>query len=349
MSDTHPPQPKLIKPRVIAFEVTRRCPLHCRHCRAAATAQGQDPLSTEQCKAILKGVAAFTRCVMILTGGEPMERPDVYELIEESRALGLRPVMATCGLHINDESIQRLRRAGLLALSFSLDGATPKTHDAFRGWDGAFQAVEKAIACARRAGVSFQINTTITRHNVDELPAIARQAVDLGASCFNPFILVPVGRGRELEGLILSPDVYERVLHDLAKLKATLPIDVRVTCGPQFARVARQRKIPAAHRVPGCLAATEFAFISHTGEVQTCGFLEISAGNLVERDYDFGAIWTGSDYLQSLRDTSRYQGACGACRYLAVCRGCRARALAMRGDVLAADPICVLTRRSEGP
>jgi AdoMet-dependent heme synthase len=348
MSQTHSPQPEIVKPRVIAFEVTRRCPLHCRHCRAAATAQGQDPLSTEQCKAILKGVAAFTRCVMILTGGEPMERPDVYELIEESRALGLRPVMATCGLHINDESIQRLRQAGLLALSFSLDGATPETHDAFRGRDGAFRAVEHAIACARRAGVSFQINTTITRLNVDELPSIARQAVDFGATCFNPFILVPVGRGRELEDLILSPDVYERVLHDLARLKVTLPIDVRVTCGPQFARVARQEKIPGADRVPGCLAATEFAFISHSGEVQTCGFLEISAGNLIEYNYDFGAIWTGSDYLQSLRDLSRYQGACKTCPYLSVCRGCRARAFAMRGDVLAADPICVLTRRSEG-
>ncbi|MBN1815967.1 MAG: radical SAM protein [Sedimentisphaerales bacterium] len=345
---SHSSNPDPVRPRIIAFEVTRRCPLRCRHCRAAAYQGGADPLSTEQCRRILDGIADFNTCVIILTGGEPMERKDIFELTRYGRSLGLRMVMATCGFHINDQSILQLKEAGILAFSFSLDGATSKTHDAFRGIDGAFDTVLHAVEKAKQTEIRFQINTTITKLNLHEVPAIADLAVKLGAYCFNPFILVPVGRADELRDLILDPDQYEQLLKDMAALKQHSSIEVRLTCGPQFARVARQEKIDGADRIAGCLAATEFAFISHTGQVQTCGFLNVSAGSLVDNGYDFKEIWLHSEYLNSLRDHNLYKGACGSCGYLAYCRGCRARAYTMLGDYLQQDPICKLARPTKG-
>jgi len=339
----------MVKPKVAAFEVTGRCPLRCRHCRAAAVTDGVDPLDTAACKNILKGLADYTRCVLIFTGGEPMMREDIVELVAYSRTLGLRPVMASCGERLDSDAVKRLKEAGLLSFSFSLDGANAATHDAFRQSNGAFALVMNAVRAAKAIGIRFQINTTLTRLNIDSVEAIAELAVSLGAACWNPFILVPVGRGEAIRELLFEPAEYEALLERIAVLKTTLPIDLRLTCGPQFARVARQKRIPHANKVPGCLAATEFVFISRTGDVQTCGFLERSAGNLVSEGFDFEHIWKNSPLFCGLRDPGNYKGACSKCGYLPVCRGCRARALAVRGDVYAEDPICRLTEQRENP
>jgi radical SAM protein with 4Fe4S-binding SPASM domain len=335
----------IVKPKVAAFEVTGRCPLKCRHCRAAAVTDGSDPLDTAACKAILKGLADYSRCILIFTGGEPMMRDDIFDLVGYSRTLGLRPVMAACGEGLDRNAMERLKQRGLLSFSFSLDGSDAATHDAFRQSDGAFAMVMAAVEAAKSVGIRFQINTTLTRLNAEAVETIARLAVSLGAACWNPFVLVPVGRGDAIRELLFEPGEYESILQRLAELKGKLPIDLRLTCGPQFARVARQQKIPHADKVPGCLAATEFVFISRAGDVQTCGFLEQSAGNLVAEGFDFGRIWETSPLLCGLRNHSNYQGGCGTCGYLAVCRGCRARAMSVRGSVFAEDPICHLTRR----
>ena len=337
----------LIKPSVAAFEVTGRCVLRCRHCRAAAVGGGADPLDTTACKQILKGLADYTRCILIFTGGEPMMRDDIFELVAYARSLRLRPVMATCGERLDSNTMHRLKDSGLLSFSFSLDGPDAVSHDGFRQSDGAFALVMNAVEAAKEVGLRFQINTTLTRLNVDAMESIARLAASLGAACWNPFVLVPVGRGEAIGDLLFEPEEYERVLKRLAQLKTALPIDLRLTCGPQFARVARQQKIPNADKTPGCLAATEFVFISRNGDVQTCGFLEQSAGNLITEHYNFGRIWEKSPLLCKLRDLSRYEGACGRCGYLNFCRGCRARALSVRGSVVAEDPICLLTERKE--
>jgi len=337
----------IVKPRIIAFEVTQRCPLACRHCRATAAQDKSDRLTTDECRAILESIADFNKCVIILTGGEPLERADIYDLTKYGRELGLRMVMATCGYHITGTSAMRLKQAGVMAISFSVDGATAETHDAFRQRAGAFETVLSAIKKVRAAGIRFQINTTFTNQNVTEAEAIAALAEESGAYCFNPFILVPTGRGDQIRDLILSPAEYEKLLTNLAKLKQKSKIEVRVTCGPQFARICRSEKIEGADKVTGCLAATDFAFISARGDVQTCGFLEISAGNLVENDFDFANIWLNSKFLNELRDLSKYKGACSACSYLSVCRGCRARAYTMLGDYLQHDPICMLTLNTD--
>lgn len=269
-----------------------------------------------------------------------MTRPDIFEMVEYGKSIGHRMAIATCGAMLSAETVERFKEAGLLSFSFSIDGATEQAHDTFRGVHGAFQMVLKAACLAFDAGMRFQINTVVTAFNADKLDLIAQLAVDLGASCWNPFMLIPVGRAAQDSTLSLSSCQYEAALNKLAQIKINLPIELRVTCGPQFARVARQRKIHGADTIRGCRAADGFAFISYQGDVQTCGFLEISAGNLLENGYNLTEIWNGSPLLNSIRNMSAYRGECGQCEFLHDCRGCRARAYAATGDFLAADPMC---------
>jgi radical SAM protein with 4Fe4S-binding SPASM domain len=327
---------------LIALEVTRKCRFNCRHCRAdAGTEHHGTELSGEQWKRIMASVAEFEKCMIILTGGEPTEREDIYELIEYGNNLGLKVVMATCGYPINDDTAVKLKQAGITAMSLSLDGATAKTHDAFRQYDGAFDAVIAGAKAARKAGIRFQINTTISKFNSNEIIAIANLAEKLGACCFNPFILVPTGRAEHIAGEILDPVEYEVILNEILKIKINSKINVRVTCGPQFSRIyqlAEQRKLSDTPK--GCIGGNGFGFISYRGDVQICGFLDISAGNLVENGYDFGRIWQDSKFLNEIRDREAYKGFCAACEYIATCGGCRARAFSIKGDYLNSDPIC---------
>ncbi len=339
---------RIVKPRLIAFEVTRRCRYSCRHCRANASASVEEELTTKECKKILKAIAKYVGlplrkqgCVLILTGGEPMERDDIYELIRYGRKIGLRPVLATCGYRIDEKTIVRLKKAGVMALSFSIDGAGAESHDKFRGTKGAFDSVIAAAKIARKARVRFQINTTISKINVDEVIGIAELAKNIGAYCFNPFILVPTGRGREIADEILDPVEYETLLNELLRIKIKSEIKVRVTCGPQFARVCRQADTKGLmEEVAGCMGGRGFGFISYRGDVQICGFLDVPAGNLIENNFDFGRIWEESEFLKEIRNVSAYKGRCRICEYASICGGCRARAYAMSGDYLAEDPVC---------
>jgi radical SAM protein with 4Fe4S-binding SPASM domain len=336
------------KLRILAFELTRRCRYDCRHCRANAGSDGSDELTTGQCKQILTSLAQFGRPMIILTGGEPMERDDIYEIIHFGRGLKLRMVMATCGYLVNEETIAKLKKAGIRALSFSLDGSSAETHDKFRQAEGAFEAVINAARIVKKAGVRFQINTTICKINIDEISGIIALAERMGAYCFNAFILVPTGRGENMADEILDPVRYEMLLNELLRLKLETNIEVRVTCGPQFARIckqARAKKLLA--KTNGCMGGRGFGFISYRGDVQTCGFLDVSAGNLVENGFDFAAIWRKSQFLKQIRSTSDYKGGCGACEFVGICGGCRARAYAATGDYMAADPICIYKRGGE--
>jgi AdoMet-dependent heme synthase len=335
------------RPHIIAFEVTRHCLLDCPYCRAAAgPAEKLMELTTPQCKKILKSVANFTttsrqKPLIILTGGEPMLRSDICDLVRYGRKLNMKMALATCGYAINDQSIAKLKKAGLSILSFSIDGASAISHDIFRNSPGSFEMVTSAAKTARKARVPFQINTTITKQNADELVVIAELAEELGARCFNVFILVPTGRASQIADEILDPVEYETLLHELLRLKLESKIEVRLTCAPQFARISRQQKLEKlTGPVSGCIGGGGFGFISCRGDVQACGFLDVSAGNLFEKGQSFKKIWTKSEFLKNLRDLSQYKGNCAICEYSAVCRGCRARAYAATGDYLVSDPLC---------
>ncbi len=339
-------------PRLIAWEITRSCNLKCRHCRAAAqSGPYAGELDTEECKRVLDSVAARFKPIMIFTGGEPLLRPDVYELIGHAKSLGLRPVLATCGTFLTKEIATKLKESGIERISVSLDGPDEASHDKFRGIPGAFKASLAGLKAATEAGLAFQINTTVTRVNVQQLEQILNLAVSLGAAAFHPFLLVPTGRGKEISQETLNAEEYERVLNRIYELQRDTPIPFKPTCAPHYYRVLRQRESEAGREVTpethgldamskGCMGGLSFAFISHVGKVQMCGFLEEEAGDLRQCDLDFGRVWDESTLFKQLRDFRNYKGACGVCTYRRWCGGCRARAYAVTGDYLDEEPFC---------
>jgi AdoMet-dependent heme synthase len=339
--------------RLIAWEMTRSCNLNCRHCRAAAEkGPYTGELSTEECEKLMDNVAGFAKPIIIMTGGEPMLRPDIFHLAEYGTKLGLRMVMAPCGKMLTVESCNKLKAAGIQRISLSIDGATAESHDAFRRVPGAFQNVMDGIAAANAAGLEFQVNTTVTKLNIKEVPAIFDMAIKLGAVSFHPFLLVPTGRGKELADQEIPPDEYERVLNWIYEHRSEAGITMKPTCAPHYYRILRQREKAAGRIVKpethgldamtkGCLGGQGFAFISHMGVVQICGFLDKEAGNIRKNNYDFQSIWENSPLFHEMRNLDGYHGRCGVCEYRKVCGGCRARAYETTGDYLNEEPYCV--------
>jgi len=339
--------------RLIAWEVTRSCNLNCRHCRASAEkGPYTGELTTAQCESLLRNVARFAKPIIILTGGEPMLRPDIYHIAAFGTALGLRMVMAPCGKLLTEETCNKIKASGIQRISLSIDGASADTHDAFRRVPGAFDSVMKGIEAARVTGLEFQINTTVTKLNVEELPAIYDLVISLGAASFHPFLLVPTGRGKELSDQEIPPAEYERVLNWIYEHRSTAGMGLKPTCAPHYYRILREREHAAGRTVKpeshgldamtkGCLGGQGFAFISHVGQVQICGFLDAPAGNIKENGFDFQSVWERSPLFLEMRNLDGYHGKCGYCEYRRVCGGCRARAYATTGDYLAEEPYCV--------
>lgn len=336
-------------PRLIAWEVTRACRMACKHCRAASQpTRDSNDLTTEEGCRLLENIASFARPIIILTGGEPLLRPDIFDLAAHARDLGLPVALATCGTALDERAAERMVTSGIRHISISLDGASAESHDAIRGVPGAFEAAVGGIEAAKRAGLAFQINTTVARHNVDEVPAILELAVSLGASVYNPFLFVPTGRGRQLADEELSADQYEETLTWLADQRGRWDTGIRVTCAPQFQRILRERRRPGDPEPPadaGCMGGKSFAFVSHSGKVQICGFLDVECGDLRRENFDLRKIWETSDVFQRVRNAGAYGGRCGRCEYNAVCGGCRARAYAMTGDYLSEEPFCIYQPR----
>jgi radical SAM protein with 4Fe4S-binding SPASM domain len=291
-------------------------------------------------------------CIVILTGGEPMLRSDIFDIARYGTAKGLRMVMATCGSQLDKSSCNALRESGISRISLSIDGIDAASHDAFRGVNGAYDIVMKAVKELKCAGIEFQVNTTITRSNVKDLRGIYYKAVELGAAAFHPFLLVPIGRAAELTDQIISAQEYENVLHQIYEIHLERKIQVKPTCAPHYYRIFREREKAQGRTVTreshgmdamtkGCLGGQGFAFISHKGIVQICGFLDMEAGNLRFEKFDFVKIWRESALFEQVRSVDRYHGKCGRCEYRCVCGGCRARALTITGDFLGDEPQCL--------
>jgi AdoMet-dependent heme synthase len=339
--------------RLVAWELTRSCVLHCRHCRASATAgSGANEFSTAECMAIVDSLARTGHCIVILTGGEPLLRDDCLAIARYGRDKGLRMVLATCGTLLDKARCAALVDAGIARISVSIDGATAAVHDAFRGVSGAFDGVMKGVEAASAAGLAFQVNTTITRSTLQELPGIYALAVKLGAVSFHPFLLVPTGRASHMADEVISAKEYERTLNWIYDCHVSSPITIKPTCAPHYYRIFRERERLAGHAAKrsahgldahtgGCLGGRGFAFISHTGMVQICGFLEKAAGDLRSCGYDVDHIWRTSPLFEEIRSVDRYHGKCGRCEYRSVCGGCRARAFAVHNDYLGEEPQCL--------
>ncbi|MGO8683128.1 MAG: heme b synthase [Thermoleophilia bacterium] len=340
-------------PRVIAWEVTRSCNLACVHCRASAVrGPYEGELSTAEALALVDQIAAFASPILILTGGDPLMRADVFDIAVHARQRGLRVVMSPNGTLITPEVAARMHEIGIGRISVSIDFPTAAEHDEFRGVPGAFDGAVRGIQNALAAGVEVQINSTITKLNVHYLPALLDLATKLGAVSFHPFMLVPTGRGKELEEQELPPEEYEKALNWMYDAQQTSELFFKPTDVPHYWRVMRQRAKAEGRKIEvhphshggmntlsrGCLAGVGFCFISHTGQVQPCGYFDKVAGDI--REQPFAEIWQHSPLFVRLRDLSQLTGKCGACEYKKVCGGCRARAYECTGDYMAEEPYC---------
>jgi len=336
--------------RLVAWEVTRACNLACRHCRAEAHL---DPfpgeLTNQESLTLIDQIAELGRPILIFTGGEPLLRQDIFELVSYAHSQGLRCVMAPNGTLVTNDKARQMRESGIQRASISIDGPDPASHDAFRGVPGAFSAALGGIESLKQAGLPFQINTTVSRFNLDRFRDIFNLALSLGAAAWHIFLLVPTGRAASLQEGSISAEEYEQVLNWFYDFRKQTTMQLKATCAPHYHRILRQRA--KAEGLPitvetvgleaqsrGCLGGQGFCFVSHTGQVQPCGYLELDCGQV--RETSFAEIWTGSEIFHKLRSPQCYSGKCGICEYHAVCGGCRARAWTMTGDYLGEEPLC---------
>jgi radical SAM protein len=335
------------RPIAFIWEVTQACDLTCEHCRAdAQPARHPDELTTADGKELLDQLTGFgDRQLVVFSGGDPMKRPDLVDLVDYGTDQGLLVSLTPSGTeNLDREAIEDLADAGLKRMALSLDGGDAESHDAFRGEAGSFASTMRAAEAAQTAGIPLQINTTVCARTVEELPAIRDRVAELGAVLWSVFFLVPVGRGAVLDGI--SPERADRVMAWLAEVADESSFGLKTTEAPHYRRVRQQRAedvageagSPGGARGTGVIAGDGFAFVSHTGEVYPSGFLPESAGTVPEDDVV--DVYRNSDLFESLRDRDRLRGKCGACPYRAVCGGSRSRAYATTGDPLASDPLC---------
>ncbi len=323
--------------RMVAWELTRNCNLSCVHCRASATCGPyEDELTTEECKGIIDGILEFSSPTVILTGGEPLLRDDIFEIIEYGHKKGLRLVIAVNGTLLTTEKAKRLKAGGIQRVSMSIDGKDKESHDRFRGVEGSFDAVMRAALILTEVGLPFQINTTVTSRNAGDLEAIYDLTKSVGAVAWHTFLLVPVGRGEGLKGEELDGKTYEDVLHWLHGVESRGELEMKVTCAPHYYRIVKEKG--GTPKSAGCLAGKSFLFISHRGIAQPCGYLEAASGD-IRRD-GVRKVWEDSPVFNRLRELSSYKGKCGDCKYLRICGGCRARAFELTGDIMEAEPLC---------
>ncbi|ABK14918.1 radical SAM/SPASM domain-containing protein [Methanothrix thermoacetophila] len=316
---------------LVAWESTGACNLSCSYCRASAgPAPSGDELSTGEIKGLIKEIAPMG-AMLIISGGEPLLRQDVFEVARYAAGSGVRVSLASNGTLITPEIVDRILLSGISRVSISLDGASAKTNDATRG-EGSFDLALRGIR-ALSGRVEFQINMTITPANIDELDPILDLAEREGAAAAHIFFMVPTGRGRAVE--CISPEMQRSLLERIASEERS--IEIRPTCAPQYGRVLMEKKGSQARTAGGCIAGIRFVFISRTGDVFPCGYFPLSAGSI--RDRSFSEIWSSSPLLNDLRER-RLKGRCGSCNYVRICGGCRARAYALTGDYLGEDPTC---------
>lgn len=352
-----------LAPFTIAWELTRACAFACRHCRAEAQPR-RDPgeLTSPEALSLIDQIKQFGNPILVITGGDPMMRRDLYDILTYAVQKGVRTALTpTTTRLVTAKALARVKEAGVRRLAISIDGPSAEAHDAFRGFRGSFQIAEGIARDIVATGLSLQINTTISRYNLHLLEEMTQMVADLDAVQWSLFFLVPTGRGKAAD--MISPEEHEQVFHWLYDLSHEAPFDIKSTAAPAYRRVVIQRErekgrlAGEASKAPRTLAGAGyryedgldrpaqgvndgrgFCFISHTGDVCPSGFLPLAGGNV--REQPVVDIYRRSPLFRDLRDPERLKGRCGRCEFRQVCGGSRARAHAVTGDYLAADPSC---------
>ncbi len=332
-------------PRIVAIEVTDKCNLNCIHCRLGS--KGYKEMGFETAKKILDEIKEISKNpIIILTGGEPLLNRDIFKIAKYSNELGFITTLATNGIMLDFDTVKKLKESGVKRISISIDSL--KYHDRIRNLDGALNMIVRNIENLKKVGLEFQINTTVTKMNKDELEDIYNFAYKIGAKELHLFFLVPTGKGKEIYYESLDGNEYEEVINWIYEKLKYGNLFIKPTCVPHFYRLLYSRepinvKSRFVRFTRGCLAGISYCLITVDLNVQPCGYFPISAGNL--RNNSFKEIWLNSELFKKLRDYNNLRGKCGICEFKNVCGGCRARALALKGDYMEEEPFCIYVPR----
>jgi radical SAM protein len=347
-------------PFIVIWETTQACDLACVHCRACAQpVRSALELSTGEAKRLIDEVAALEAPVFVLTGGDPLKRPDIFELVEYASTQGVRISLTPSATPLlTQEAIRKLKQCGLARLAICLDGPIAEIHNAFRRVPGSHDWTLRSVLWAREIGLPVQINTTTTRHNLQYLDSMIALLEQLDIVLWSVFFLVPTGRGSTID--LISADEFEQVFQKLYDSSRRVKFDIKSTEAQHYRRFLLQRRteekrkgngqpLPALigtgtadgiGRAPrGINDGKGFVFVSHLGEVFPSGFLPVSAGNV--RRQSLRELYRNSPLFVALRDSSNLKGKCGICEFRKVCGGSRARAYALTGDPFAEEPCCI--------
>ncbi|MBU2063095.1 MAG: radical SAM protein [Candidatus Omnitrophica bacterium] len=322
---------------LVSWNITRACNLKCEHCYRDAGKVAPGELSFEEGRSLLRDLKSLNFRILIFSGGEPLLRPDLFELIKFAKSLGLISVLGTNGTLIDASCAEKLKVAGLKRAGISLDSVDSKIHDKFRACAGAWEKAVAGIKNCRKAGLEVQLHTTVTKKNISEVLKITDFAADLGACAHHIFFLVPTGRGRKIDSVMCAPQEYEALLHKIMEKQNSVSLELKPVCAPHFLRIARQKKIKLRFE-KGCLAGISYACILPDGEVHRCPYLPLALGNVKKEG--FVKIWQESEVFHKLRRAD-LGGKCGRCEFKPICSGCRAAAFYQSGgDYLAEDLNC---------
>jgi len=313
--------------------------------------QGHPDFPLEEAYRLIDDIVSYATPVVVLSGGEPLTRKDVFEIARYGTDKGLRMCLATNGTLVTDAICEEIKQSGIRIVSLSLDGADDKVHDDFRSQKGAFAGTINAARLFKKHGIEFIINSSFTKRNQEQIPQVYQLAKELGATAWYMFMIVPTGRGEEIMNELISKEDYDKILdwhYDMEKEEDLLL--VRPTCAPHYYRVQLQRAKEEGEKVKrrtlkfstggskGCLAGQLICLIDVDGNVLPCSYFNLPAGNV--REKSFKEIWENSDLFKDLRDFKKYKGRCGSCEFVNVCGGCRARAYSVYGDYLEEEPFC---------
>ncbi|MCE2393209.1 radical SAM protein [Candidatus Poribacteria bacterium] len=341
------------KVQAVSWNITRLCNLKCTHCYLPAgfvdtnefpSGYYRDTeLTQSQCFRVIDEIAEINpNILLILTGGEPLLRPDILKISDYAARTGFLVVMGTNGVLLNDETVQKMSDHGVAGAGISLDAVDPVNHDKFRGMDGAWEGTMNGVEALKRANLDFLVQTSVTRWNYDEIPQIVDFAYELGAKVFNLYFLVRTGRGKTV--MDITPAQYERMLSTLFELQAKYrgKMLVAAKCAPHYKRVIyeQQSDSPFLQAYPSgtCPCGIYYCRITPEGDLTPCPYMPVNVGNL--KTESFATLWNQSKVFHELRDRKLLEGKCGACEFRDVCGGCRARAYALTDNYLAEDPSC---------
>jgi len=341
------------KPMWIAWEITRRCNLRCIHCRSSSEKEvmGHPDFPKEEAFRIIEDISSYATPVVVLSGGEPLLRSDVFDIAMYGTGKGLRMCLATNGTLVTDEVCGRIKESGIRIVSLSLDGSKEEYHDLFRNQKGAFAGTLNAARLFKEHSIEFIINSSFSKRNQGEIPKVYRLAKELGATAWYMFMIVPTGRGEEIMDELIPKEDYEEILDWHYQMeKDEHDMLVRPTCAAHYYRIvlqkAKEEGVKFERRAlkfstggsKGCIAGQLICLINVDGDVLPCSYFPKAAGNLSTQS--FKEIWENSELFKEMRDFKKYKNRCGSCEYLNVCGGCRARAYAVYGDYLEEEPFC---------